>query len=108
MGTETLMMILVVAIALLIYLNVVVRAHAFMAMFFVAIFVAFATGIPIGKIPATLEAGVGGLMAMLAPIVTLGAIVGKMLEVSGGAERLARTHGLYSARHADAFNEHPH
>lgn len=91
MGTETLMIILVVAISLLIFLNVVVRAHAFMAMFFVAIFVAFATGIPVAKIPATLEAGVGGLMAMLAPIVTLGAIVGKMLEVSGGAERLARS-----------------
>lgn len=91
MGTESLMVILVIAISLLIYLNVVVRAHAFMAMLFVAIFVAFATGIPIEKIPGTLEAGVGGLMAMLAPIVTLGAIVGKMLEVSGGAERLART-----------------
>lgn len=90
MGTTELLSILVAGIAMLIFLTVKVRVHAFYAMFSVALLVALAT-IPLAKIPSTFEAGVGGLMGMLAPIVVLGAIVGKLLEISGGAERLART-----------------
>lgn len=90
MGTTELLGILVAGIAILIFLTVKIRVHAFFAMFSVALLVALAT-IPLAKIPGTFEAGVAGLMGMLAPIVVLGAIVGKLLEVSGGAERLART-----------------
>lgn len=90
MGTTELIGILFAGIAILIFLTVKVRVHAFFAMLSVALIVALAT-IPLAKIPSTFEAGVGGLMGMLAPIVVLGAIVGKLLEVSGGAERLART-----------------
>lgn len=90
MGTASLILILLLGISILIFLTVKVRMHAFFAMFSVALLVALIT-IPLDKIPKTLEAGVGGLMGMLAPIVVLGAIVGKLLEVSGGAERLART-----------------
>ncbi len=36
-----------------------------------------------------MEGGIGKVLAHVAPIVGLGAMLGKMLEVSGGAQRIA-------------------
>ena len=42
-------------------------------------------------IVASIEKGVGGTLGSLAVVIGFGTILGKMLEISGGAERLART-----------------
>lgn len=92
MGTTTAMMIvLLLAIALIIFLTIRVKLHAFVALLAACFFIGFTTGMPFDKILKSIELGIGGFLGMLAPILALGAIVGKMMEISGGAERLART-----------------
>jgi gluconate transporter len=87
----TMIGILVSAIALIIFLTIKVKLHAFVALLTACLFIGFATGMPFDKMLKSIELGMGGFLGMLAPILALGAIVGKMMEVSGGAERLART-----------------
>lgn len=91
MGTTGMLIILVMAIVLIIFLTVRVKLHAFVALLTACFFIGFATGMPFNKILGSIEGGMGGFLGMLAPILALGAIVGKMMEISGGAERLART-----------------
>jgi gluconate transporter len=87
----TMLLILVAAIALIIFLIMTVRMSAFLALILACLFLGIATGMPLGKIAASIEAGMGGTLGFLATILALGTILGKMMEVSGGAERLART-----------------
>lgn len=92
MGTSTaLLLVLFAAIALIVFLIMKVRLNAFLALIISCMFIGFATGMPLGKIGASIEAGMAGTLGFLATILGLGTILGKMLEVSGGAERLART-----------------
>ena len=91
MGTATLMLILFSAIALIIFLIMKVRLHAFVTLVIACMYVGFVTGMPLAKICASIEAGMGGTLGFLATILGLGTILGKMLEVSHGAQRLART-----------------
>jgi len=92
MGTSAaLMLVLFAAIALIVLLIMKVRVHAFVALILACMFVGFATGMPLAKIGSSIETGMGGTLGFLGTIIGLGTILGKMLEVSGGAERLART-----------------
>lgn len=92
MGTTAgLMLVLFASIALIVFLIMKVRLHAFVTLIVACMFVGFATGMPLAKIGSSIEAGMGGTLGFLATILGLGTILGKMLEVSRGAERLART-----------------
>ncbi len=76
------------SIALLLLLIIRWQVHAFVAMM-VSFLVAFATGMPIGDIISTLIAGMGGTLGSVAILVALGSMLGRMIEVSGGAASLA-------------------
>lgn len=89
--TASLMLILLAAIGLIVFLIMRVRLHAFVTLIIACMFIGFATGMPLPKIGASIEAGMASTLGFLATILGLGTILGKMLEVSGGAERLART-----------------
>lgn len=89
--TAALMLVLFLAIALIVFLIMKVRLHAFVTLIVACMLVGFCTGMPLAKIGASIEAGMGGTLGFLATILGLGTILGKMLEVSHGAERLART-----------------
>ena len=92
MDTSTsLLLVLFAAIGLIVFLIMKVRLHAFLSLIISCMFVGFATGMPLVKIGASIEAGMASTLGFLATILGLGTILGKMLEVSGGAERLART-----------------
>ncbi|MFC6354936.1 GntP family permease [Luethyella okanaganae] len=80
--------IAVAAIAALLLLIMKFRIHAFLALIIVSVLTAIATGIPAGGLVPTLLAGFGGTLASVALLVGLGAMLGRMLEVSGGAEVL--------------------
>ena len=77
------------SIALLLLLIIRWQVHAFVAMMLVSFLVAFATGMPIGDIIGTLIAGMGGTLGSVAILVALGSMLGRMIEVSGGAATLA-------------------
>lgn len=89
MSTLTLLGIGAGSIVLLLLLIVRWQMHAFVAMMLVSLLVAFATGMPIAEIIGTVIAGMGGTLGSVAILVALGAMLGRMIEVSGGAARLA-------------------
>ena len=76
-------------IALLLILVIKVRLEPFVSLLLVSAGVALAAGIPLAEIVPDMEAGMGKVLAHVAPIVGLGAMLGKMLELSGGAQRIA-------------------
>ncbi|QAV71289.1 GntP family permease [Salinibacterium sp. UTAS2018] len=77
------------AIALLLLLIIVGRVHAFLSLIIVSLVTAVAAGIPTNQIIPTLTSGFGGTLASVALLVGLGAMLGRMLEMSGGAQVLA-------------------
>lgn len=91
MSTIALIGILLAAIAIVVFLIIKLKLHASIALTLGAIFVAIATGMSLDKIMGAIEGGVGGILGELALIIGFGSILGKMLEVSGGAERIAST-----------------
>lgn len=82
---------LVSAIILVILLIMKARLHAFISLVIACFYVGVLTGMPLLKICSSIEAGMGSTLGFLATVLGLGSILGKMLEESGGAERLART-----------------
>lgn len=91
MSTTMLVSILIVSILLIVVLIVKCKLHASIALVLAAFFVGITTGMPIDTLPSVVEKGVGGTLGFLTLIIGFGAILGKMLEVSGGAERIAST-----------------
>jgi GntP family gluconate:H+ symporter len=65
------------------------RMHAFLALVLVSLITAFATGIEPAKVVPTLLSGFGSTLAGVALLVGLGAMLGRLVEVSGGAQALA-------------------
>ncbi|MDR7329191.1 GntT/GntP/DsdX family permease [Corynebacterium guangdongense] len=88
-STAGLIAVLLAAIALIVFLIVKLRFHGSIALVLAALAVALVTGVPLGEVVGVIEEGVGGTLGFLVLIIGFGAVLGKMLEVSGGAERLA-------------------
>ncbi|WP_299955602.1 GntP family permease [uncultured Modestobacter sp.] len=83
------MLIAVAAVAVLLVLIMKFKVHAFVALVLVSLLTALATRIPVGDVIDTLLAGFGSTLASVALLVGLGAMIGKLLEVTGGATVLA-------------------
>lgn len=88
LSTGTLLSIAGVAVAALLFLIIVLRLHAFLALITISLGTAFATGIPSERVMPTLTGGFGDTLANVALLVGLGAILGRLIEVSGGAQAL--------------------
>lgn len=86
LSTPALLGLAVAAIALLLVLIIRFRVHAFIALVLTSLLTAVAAGIPAGEIIGTLTSGFGGTLASVALLVGLGAMLGRMLETSGGAQ----------------------
>ncbi len=84
-------------LALLIGLTVVVllilktKVQAFPALLLAAITVGFIAQMPMEKIAATVTAGFGGTLGSIGIIIGLGVMMGKVLERTGAAKRMALT-----------------
>ncbi|MBE2999933.1 GntP family permease [Nocardiopsis sp. HNM0947] len=88
-GTGPLLGIAAGAIALLLFLIIRFKVHAFIALVVVSVITALAAGIPVDQVVPTLLDGFGGTLANVALLVGLGVMIGSMLEVTGGAAVLA-------------------
>jgi GntP family gluconate:H+ symporter len=75
-----------IGIALLVLLIVWAKLHAFLALTIGSLFVGVASGIPLEKVTASYEAGVGGVLGYVGVLIALGAMLGKLLADSGGAD----------------------
>ena len=90
-GTATLLLIAAAAVAVLLILIMVVRLHAFIALVLVSLVTAVAAGIPMTDVPTALMSGFGSTLASVALLVAFGVMLGRLLEVTGGAQVLADT-----------------
>ncbi len=77
------------AIAALLVLVIRFKLHAFLALILVSLITAFATGIPVNQIVPTLVNNFGKTLGAVALLVGLGAMLGRLVENSGGARVLA-------------------
>lgn len=84
-----LLAIAVAAVALLLVLIIRFHIHAFLALTMVSLATAFATGIPTDQIVPTLVGAFGKTLGSVALLVGFGAMLGKLVEHSGGAQVLA-------------------
>ncbi|HXD27212.1 MAG TPA: GntP family permease [Arthrobacter sp.] len=89
LGAGPLLGIAAVAIVVLLLLIIKLRLHAFVALILVSLLTAFATGIPAGSVVSVLTDGFGSTLASVALLVGLGAMLGRIVETSGGAKVLA-------------------
>lgn len=79
------------AILLLLVLIIKLRLHAFLALILVSLLTAFAAGVPAGSVVDVLTGGFGTTLGSVALLVGLGAMLGRMVETSGGAKVMADT-----------------
>ena len=91
LGAGPLLLIAAGAIALLLFLILKLRLHAFVSLILVSLLTAFATGIPTGSVVTVLTGSFGSTLATVALLVGLGAMLGRLVETSGGAQVLAET-----------------
>ncbi|WP_448074002.1 GntP family permease [Georgenia yuyongxinii] len=89
LGAGALLGIAAAAIALILVLVIVFKMHAFLTLVLVSLITAFATGIPVAGIVPTLISAFGQTLGSVALLIGLGAMLGKMVEHSGGARILA-------------------
>jgi GntP family gluconate:H+ symporter len=101
LSTTALLLIAAAAVAILLTLILRFRLHAFVALVLVSLGTALATGIPVADVVPTLLQGFGSTLATVALLVGFGAMIGRILEVTGGAQVLAdRLIGVFGERRA--------
>ncbi|MBD7917187.1 GntP family permease [Cellulomonas sp. Sa3CUA2] len=91
LGAGPLLGIAAAAITLLLFLIIRLRLHAFLALILVSVLTAFATGVPAGSVVDVITSGFGTTLGSVALLVGLGAMLGRMVETSGGASVMAET-----------------
>lgn len=89
LGAGPLLGIAAAAIALILFLVMRLKLHAFVALIIASIFTALAAGIPIDGVMPTLMKGFSSTLGSIALLVGLGAMIGRLVEASGGAQSLA-------------------
>ncbi|MFP7351407.1 GntP family permease [Bacillus licheniformis] len=87
------MPLLIVAIGIVALLLLIMRLklNTFVSLIIVSFGVALALGMPFDDIVKTIEQGLGGTLGHIALIFGLGAMLGKLIADSGGAQRIAMT-----------------
>ncbi|WP_129658989.1 GntP family permease [Rothia uropygialis] len=90
MSPVTLVLLGLAAVVVILALIIKAKAHPFLALLLVSVGLALAAGVPLDKIVPMLEDGMGSTLGSVALIVTLGAMMGRIIEVSGGADVLAK------------------
>lgn len=90
-GAGILLLIAAVAVLVLLFLIIRVKLHPFVALVLVSLLTALAAGIPIADVPEALLTGFSGTLGSVALLVGFGVMVGRLLEITGGAQVLADT-----------------
>ena len=90
-GATTLLLIAAGAVALLLFLIIRVKLHAFVALVLVSLLTALAAGIPVADVPEALSYGFSNTLGSVALLVGFGVMIGRLLEITGGAQVLADT-----------------
>ena len=89
LGAGPLLGIAAGAVALILFLVIRVKLHAFLVLVIVSLLTAVATGIPAEFLVKTLVDGFGGTLGNVALLIGFGAVLGRLIESSGGAKVVA-------------------
>ena len=89
LGTGGLLLLAVAAVAVLLVLIMVFKVHAFLALLATSIGTALAAGIPPNRLVEALGFGFNPTLGNVMLLVALGAMLGRMIEASGGAHVLS-------------------
>jgi len=89
MSIPAILLILLTAVALLLFMVLRLKISAFISLLVTAIYVGIAAGMPLREVLKAIEEGMAGTLGFVATVVGLGAIFGQILESSGGAQSLA-------------------
>lgn len=84
-------LIIIASISLLILLISVLKTNTFIAFVVVAILAGITLGIPITQIPSSLQKGIGDMLGSLMIILIFGAMIGKLVAVSGAAQQISKS-----------------
>jgi gluconate:H+ symporter, GntP family len=90
-GAATLLLIAAAAVAILLFLIMKVKLHPFVALVLVSVLTALAAGIPVADVPDALSFGFSNTIGSVALLVGFGVMIGRLLEITGGAQVLADT-----------------
>ncbi|RFU20348.1 GntP family permease [Geodermatophilus marinus] len=86
-----LLLALLLGIATIVVLVLRTRLDAFVALLVAALVTGFVAGSPAGETITSITTGFGNTLASIGIVIGLGVAIGKVLEVSGAADALART-----------------
>jgi GntP family gluconate:H+ symporter len=91
-GHDTqLLIVAAIGIAVIVLLIVKAKLHPFLALILGSAFVGLASGVDLPKVITNFEDGVGGVLKEVGLLIALGAMLGKLLADSGGANRVVDT-----------------
>ncbi|WP_026960168.1 GntP family permease [Aliagarivorans taiwanensis] len=79
----------VLSIALLIVMITKFRIHAFISLITVALLLGLVSGIRPVEVAAIVSGGFGGIMSYIGIVIICGIIIGEVLEVTGGTQKIA-------------------
>ncbi|NUQ21119.1 MAG: permease DsdX [Gemmatimonadaceae bacterium] len=86
-----LLLLALLAVVALIVLIARLRLHPFIALVVVSLALGAVAGMPLGTVAGAFQEGVGATLGVIAVVVGLGTMLGKMMAESGGATRIATT-----------------
>lgn len=81
--------LLIVSVAVLLLLISVAKLHAFLALLIVSLGLGLAAGLPLADVASMVAAGFGGTMQNIGVVIVCGVIIGEVLELTGGAQKIA-------------------
>lgn len=82
---------LVIGLALLIFLILKTKIHAFLALIISAVVIGLIAGLGPSATVSAISAGFGGTLGNIGIIIGFGVMMGQIFQISGAAERMART-----------------
>ena len=82
-------LIVLLSILLLIVMVSALRINAFISFLVVSILAGIFLGIPLNKVASSVEKGIGDVLGSLTIIITVGAMLGKLVAESGAAQKIA-------------------
>jgi H+/gluconate symporter-like permease len=86
---NTLLLLTLLSIALLLFLILYIRLHAFLSLLLTSMGLGLACHMEPAKVLKSIQAGFGEALGFIAVVIALGAMIGRFLQHSGGASALA-------------------
>ena len=85
------LLIVLIGVIILIFMIVKLKMNTFVSLVITSFIVGLLLGLPLTKIPQTIETGIGGQLGHLAIIFGFGSMLGKLVSDAGGGYRIATT-----------------